>query len=157
MNLGCFALERGVWSFREVEELKERTFLTCPGEEGREAPEGPWSPILAWQAGGGGFGLCLGWGLGCVDPSGASWSSQECWDPWAVPQDQVQNREGAPRALQASGQSWEVLPEPSSDVKQILQGLIQTSPHAETSSSCGLSTLRAGNYTCKAVIALLSN
>lgn len=37
-NLGCFALERGVWPFRVVEELKERMFLTHPGEEGRECP-----------------------------------------------------------------------------------------------------------------------
>lgn len=37
-NLGCFALERGVWPFRVVEELKERMFLTHPGEEEERMP-----------------------------------------------------------------------------------------------------------------------
>lgn len=53
------------------------------------------SPIPVWQVGGGGFEWCLGWGQGCVGPSGASWCSQECWDAWAAPQDKVQGREGA--------------------------------------------------------------
>lgn len=122
MNLGCFTLERGAWPFRGVEELEERTFLTCAGEEGR----GPQEPIPGWQAVGGGFGL----GLGCVDPSGASWRSQECWDPWAAPQDKVQSREGAGQNSPGFGTELGALPEPeqSSDVEQILQGLIQTSP-----------------------------
>lgn len=105
-----------------------------------------------WAVFGVGSGVCgslrsllvLPGALGCLgSPTGQSAGQGRGWA----------------RALQALGQSWEALPESeqSSDVEQILQGLIQTFPRTETSSSHGLSTLGAGNYTCKAVIALLSN
>lgn len=109
MNLGCFALERGAWPFREVEELEERTFLTCEGEEGK----GPQEPIPGWQAVGGGFGVGFGgqvWGR-----VWAVWIPQElpgaprsAGIPGQPHRTKCRAGKGLGRTLQALGQSWEL-------------------------------------------------